>query len=159
MGRRTCLVAPSAPGATVDRAGKTGTLVESSRDPEKRGGATLTACKNDGDVDGRVEAVRLVAKLSSDSNKLGVRLSSVRGTGGSLECSGSYRRVAEADPAVGACPVLNTCVCVGISGGDFGCGNGGAGGNRGDVVEDLGESTVDQSFVNGNQTGWVCLAQ
>ncbi|MBK7951162.1 MAG: hypothetical protein IPK00_20950 [Deltaproteobacteria bacterium] len=89
----------------------------------------------------------------------GTVVSSVRGTGGALECSGSFRRVDEVEPVVSACPVLYACICAGISGGDYGCGNGGAGGNRGDVQEDIIESIVDLYYVNGNETGWVCVAQ
>lgn len=145
--------------ATIDALPFAGTVVSSTRDAERRGVATLTACNNDGDVNGRVETARLVARLSSDSNKLGLKLSSVRGTGGALECSGSFRRVDEVEPVVSECPVLYACVCAGISGGDYGCGNGGAGGNRGDLDENVSESFVDLYYVNGNETGWVCVAQ
>ncbi|MBY0398703.1 hypothetical protein K2X89_00270, partial [Myxococcota bacterium] len=136
-----------------------GTVVTSNLNPEKRAAATLTACHNDGDANARLESVRLVTKVSVESGKVAVKLTSVRGTDGSLECSGNYRRVDDAAPVVAECPVFFSCVCVGISGGDYGCGAGGMGGDRGDVHENVDVTFRDLYYVNGNQTGWECIAQ
>lgn len=144
--------------ASIDTLPFAGTLVNSSRDEQRRGVATLTACNNDGDQNGRVESARLVTRLSTESGKLSVKLRSVRGTDGALECSGSYRRIDDVEPALSECPVLYTCVCVGIEG-IFLCGNGGAGGDHGDVHPNIDESLRDQIYVNGNDTGWTCIAQ
>lgn len=136
-------------GAVLDQSGK----------EEQKGRATVSACDNDGDPDARLEAMQLDAKVSPKSGKATLKLTSVRGTSGGYVCTGTYKRASQDPPALAACPVFYTCVCSGTGGGTGACGNGGIGGDPGSVHVNVTQALHDSSYVNGNDTGWVCVQQ
>jgi hypothetical protein len=144
---------------SIDELVYAGVVVETLGDEEREGAAVVAACNNDGDPQGRLESFLIEAKGTPGSVKASLKLRSVNGTGGALECSGSYKRVATKAVPLDECPVFYTCVCVGVNDGEDACGNGGAGGNNGDVDTNLTEAQRDASYETGGDTGWVCVAQ
>ena len=136
-------------GAVVNELGK----------EEKEGTATLSACHNDGDPQARLEAMQLDAKVAPGSGKTTLKVTTVRGSGGGFLCTGTYKRTSTELPAPGACPVFYSCVCSGTGGGAGACGNGGIGGDPGNVHTDISQESLDTGYVNGNDTGWVCVPQ
>jgi hypothetical protein len=144
---------------SIDELSYAGVLVDASGAEERQGAAVVTACNGDGDPNGRLESALLEAKGAPGSDKLSLKLRSVSGSGGSLECSGSYHRIDVGPVPLDPCPVFHACVCVGVNEGEFPCGNGGVSGDRGEVETDLTQSERDSGFDIGVDTGWVCVAQ
>jgi hypothetical protein len=144
---------------SIDELSYAGVLVEALGDEEREGAAVVAACNRDGDPQGRLENVLIEAKGAPGSTKASLKLRSVNGTGGSLECAGSYRRVGVEPVPLDACPVFHTCVCLGVNDGQDPCGNGGIGGDRGDVDTNIGAALLASGYVTGADTGWVCVEQ
>jgi hypothetical protein len=144
---------------SIDELIYTGVLVEALGDEEREGAAVVAACNGDGDPQGRLESFLIEAKGTPGSVKASLKLRSVNGTGGALECSGSYKRVDAKEVPLDECPVFYSCVCVGVNDGEDACGNGGAGGNNGDVHADRTEAQRVGLYETGADTGWVCVTQ
>lgn len=149
----------TAVAGTLDGLPFEGALVNQAGKEEKQAIATLSACHNDGDAQARLEAMRLEAKVARGSGKTTLKLTSVRGSGGGFLCTGTYKRTASELPQPVSCPVFYSCVCSGTGGGAGACGNGGAGGDPGQVNMDVSQAQLDSLYVNGNDTGWVCVPQ
>jgi len=144
---------------TLDGLPFDGVVLNESGKEDKEGTATLSACDNDGDPQARKESLHVDAKVAPGSGKTTLKVTGVRGTGGGFLCTGTYKRTTDELPAPGACPVFYTCVCSGTGGGAGACGNGGIGGDPGNVHQDISQADLDSGYVNGNDTGWVCVAQ
>jgi hypothetical protein len=126
---------------------------------DKEAAAVAVACHNDGDPAATVASLQLEVKVAPGSGKSTLKLTQTRGNGLAVVCTGSYKRTVTTNPELGACPVFYSCVCSGTGGGAGACGNGGIGGDPGNVHQDIDQGTLDSGYVNGNDTGWVCVAQ
>jgi hypothetical protein len=126
---------------------------------DKEAAAVAVACNNDGDPAAAVASLQLEVKVAPGSGKTTLKLTQTKGSGLAVVCTGSYKRAATTNPELAACPVFYSCVCSGVSGGTGACGNGGIGGDPGNVHEDISQASLDTGYVNGNDTGWVCFAQ
>jgi hypothetical protein len=144
---------------TVDGLPFEGAILNEVGKEDKEGTATVSACDNDGDPAARLEAMQLEAKVAPGSGKTTLKVDSVRGSGGGFRCTGTYKRTTDELPEAGACPVFYSCVCSGTGGGSGACGNGGVGGDPGNLHTDVSQELLDTGYVNGNDTGWVCVAQ
>lgn len=132
---------------TLDGLPFEGALLNEVGKEEKEGTATLSACDNDGDPQARKESLHVDAKVAPGSGKTTLKVTSVRGSGGGFLCTGTYKRTTDELPAPGSCPVFYTCVCSGTGGGSGACGNGGIGGDPGNVHTDISQADLDSGYV------------
>jgi hypothetical protein len=139
----------------LDGALYTGTAIDQAGREDRAGVAVVEGCENDGDPSAFNEMTHLRYKLRTAPDSL--RATAVRVTDGPAACTGTWRRVDAADPAVPECPIFYSCVCSGV----LGCGlmGDGAAGDNGELVTNVTDAELTADYDNGNANGWICVAQ